>query len=369
MAISTSDHAQDLSLQPASINTRPGAEYSTELRVWQGIPGIERTGNGRLFVTWYSGGDTEGPENHVLLVRSEDDGRTWTDPIAVIDPPTPVRAFDPVLWRDPQGVLWWFWSQSYGVFDGRAGVWAVRCIDSSALMLTWSEPRRLFHGVMMNKPTVLRNGKWLGCGAIWSHEHSGFVAREDMRSLRFSNVYASEDQGASWNLLGQADVPNRQFDEPMIVERRDGSLWMLVRTYTGIGEAVSLDDGKTWTAPNKNILEGPCSRFFVRRLRSGRLLLINHYRFQGRNNLTAALSDDDGKSWYGNLLLDERSEVSYPDGIETPEGVSYVVYDRERTRTKEILLATFTEADVEAGKPVSDRCRLKQLINRGVPAA
>jgi len=332
MTIATSNHAEDLSLQRASINTRPGAEYSTDLCVWQGIPGIERTENGRF------------------------------------DPPTPVRAFDPVLWCDPQGVLWWFWSQSYGVFDGRAGVWAVRCVDSSALMLTWSEPRRLFHGVMMNKPTVLRNGIWLGCGAVWSHEHSGFDAREDMRWLRFSNVYASEDQGASWNLQGQADVPNRQFDEHMIVERGDGSLWMLVRTYTGIGEAVSLDGGKTWTAPNKNILDGPCSRFFVRRLRSGRLLLINHYRFQGRNNLTAALSDDDGKSWYGNLLLDERSEVSYPDGIETPEGVSYVVYDRERTRSKEILLASFTEADVEAGKPVSDRCRLKQLINRGVPA-
>jgi hypothetical protein len=98
------------------------------------------------------------------------------------------------------------------------------------------------------------------------------------------------------------------------------------------------------------------------------LLLINHYRFQGRNNLTATLSDDDGKSWYGNLLLDERNEVSYPDGIETAEGVSYVVYDRERAQAKEILYATFTEADVEAGRPVSDKCRLKQIINRGIPA-
>ncbi len=359
---------EDLSLEPTSINTMPGAEYSTERRVWQGIPGIERTENGRLFVTWYSGGDTEGPENYILLVTSEDDGRTWSDPVAVVDPPTPVRAFDPVLWRDPDGALWWSWSQSYGVFDGRAGVWTVRCIDSSASTLTWTEPRRLFDGVMMNKPTVLRSGTWLGCGAVWSHEHAGFVPREDMRPLRFSNVYSSSDQGQTWILLGQADVPNRQFDEHMIVERRDGSLWMLVRTYTGIGEAVSFDGGKTWTASKENVLEGPCSRFFIRRLRSGRLLLINHHRFQGRNNLTAALSDDDGKSWYGNLLLDERAEVSYPDGIETAEGVSYVVYDRERTQAKEILLATFTEADVEAGKPASDQCRLKVLINRGVRA-
>lgn len=356
--------AEDLSLQAPSLNTGPGVEYSTGRRQWQGIPGIERTPNGRLLATWYSGGDTEGPENYVLLVTSEDDGRSWSDPLLIIDPPTPVRAFDPVLWHAPDGVLWLFWSQSYGLFDGRGGVWAIQCSDSSAATLTWTEPRRIFDGVMMNKPTVMRDGKWVAPGAIWSHPHAGFVERADMRELRYSNVYASPNDGESWKLLGQADVPNRQFDEHMIVERRDESLWMLVRTNSGIGEAVSRDGGKNWIPSRGNVLEGPCSRFFIRRLCSGRLLLINHYRFQGRNNLTATLSDDDGKTWYGHLVLDERQDVSYPDGIETSEGVSYVIYDRERTRAREILLASFTEADVEAGKPVSKVCRLKQLVNR-----
>jgi BNR repeat-like domain len=361
------DNAEDLSLQPPSVNARPGEQYSTAGRVWQGIPGIERTQQGRLLATWYSGGATEGPENYILLVTSEDDGRTWSPPLLVIDPPIPVRAFDPVLWHDPNGVLWWFWSQSYGLFDGRGGVWAIRCSNSSTSTLTWSEPRRLFDGIMMNKPTVLRNGTWLAAGAVWSHVHAGFVAREDMRELRFSNVYVSEDKGESWSLRGQADVPNRQFDEHMIVERHDGSLWMLVRTITGIGEAVSLDGGKSWTSSRGNVLEGPCSRFFIRRLRSGRLLLVNHYRFQERNNLTAMLSEDEGRTWYGHLVLDERPAVSYPDGIETSDGVSYIAYDRERSQAKEILLATFTEADVEAGKPISKICRLKQVVNK-VPA-
>jgi hypothetical protein len=153
----------------------------------------------------------------------------------------------------------------------------------------------------------------------------------------------------------------------MIVERHDGSLWMLVRTITGIGEAVSLDGGKTWTSSRGNVLEGPGSRFFIRRLRSGRLLLVNHYRFHERNNLTAMLSEDEGRTWYGHLVLDERPAVSYPDGIETSDGVSYIAYDRERSQAKEILLATFTEADVEAGKPISKICRLKQVVNK-VPA-
>ena len=33
--------------------------YRKEMRIWQGIPGIERTVGGKLFVTWYSGGTTE----------------------------------------------------------------------------------------------------------------------------------------------------------------------------------------------------------------------------------------------------------------------------------------------------------------------
>jgi hypothetical protein len=37
-----------------------------------------------------------------------------------------------------------------------------------------------------------------------------------------------------------------------------------------------------------------------------------------RSHLTAYLSDDDGRSWHGGLLLDERNGVSYPDGVEEP---------------------------------------------------
>lgn len=355
---------KDLALRPTKVDSAPGTKYAPERRLWQGIPGIEVTRSGRLLATWYSGGENEGPENYVLLASSEDEGQSWPEPLAVIDPPGLVRAFDPVLWHDPGGGLWWFWSQSYDLFDGRCGAWAVRCLDSFAPKLQWSEPRRLFDGIMMNKPTVLTDGTWLAPAALWRVMLPGFVARDDMRMLRFSNVYASRDQGASWILLGQADVPGRHFDEHMIVQRQDGTLWMLVRTSAGIGEATSADGGRTWSASVDTVLAGPNSRFFIRRLSSGRLLLVNHHRFQGRNNLSAMLSDNDGKSWYGHLLLDERANVSYPDGIESSEGVFHVIYDRERTGAKEILWATFTEDDVAAGEPLSGACRLKRVVSR-----
>ena len=371
----------EVSMRPAVLIREPGDEYADARRRWQGIPGLERVANGRLWAVWYSGGVTEEPGNYLVLATSTDDGVTWAAPCMIVVPPDSlVRCFDPVLWHDPLGRLWLFWAQSEGHFDGRVGVWALRCPDSGLPAPTWSTPRRLANGIMMNKPTMLAGGDWLLPTANWSRMTP---LRDDMASERFSNVMASSDQGENWYLRGCADVPDRRIDEHMIVERVDGTLWMLVRTLHGIGEAISYDHGATWHTGASPALPGPNSRFFLRRLHSGRLLLVNHDLHDGwtgvtgqvpvrsespefatRSHLTALLSEDDGRTWQGSLLLDAREQVSYPDGVESADGHIYVIYDRERQRAKEILLAVFTEADILAGHPVSPGTRLRALINR-----
>src|SRR5262245_22008859 len=100
------------SLVPVKPNFSPGPEYADNTRMFQGIPGLERAANGRLWALWYAGGRGEGAENYVMLVTSADDGKTWSGPRMVIDPPGDVRAYDPTLWHDPQGRLWVFWAQS-----------------------------------------------------------------------------------------------------------------------------------------------------------------------------------------------------------------------------------------------------------------
>jgi predicted neuraminidase len=361
----------DLALQPVAPDLIPGPQYESRNRHWQGIPSLERAVDGRLYATWYSGGETEDPDNYVLVVRSDDGGESWSEPLLVIDPPGRVRAFDSNLWTDPMGRLWLFWAQSWELFDGRVGVWCLVCDEPAADPLTWSAPRRLAHGIMLNKPTVLSSSEWLFPTALWApskwmtaEQTDAFARHAELDGERYSNVLVTTDQGASFSLLGQADVPGRVFDEHMIVERRDGSLWMLVRTDCGIGESVSTDRGHTWSPGRDSGLGGPCSRFFIRRLQSGALLLVNHVHYTGRNNLTALLSDDDGRTWPHQLLLDGRSDVSYPDGCQAPDGTIHVIYDHERCGAKEILLATFTEEDVRAGAPTSPRCRLQHLVNQ-----
>jgi len=128
----------------------------------------------------------------------------------------------------------------------------------------WSEPVQFAEGCTLNKPTVLKNGDWLLPVSDW-HKKT-------------ARVFASTDEGRTWSEPRQAA-----------------------------------------TVQNIN------ARFFLRRLKSDRILLVKNgpptERLAKRSHLSAYLSKDDGQTWTGDLLLDERGSVSYPDGFESPDGL------------------------------------------------
>lgn len=357
---------KNLSLLPPSIRSTPGMRADVRGRRFQGIPSIQCTRNGRLWSVFYAGGIDEGAENYVLVKVSDDRGEHWSEPCLIVECVQGVRAFDPNIWLDPRGRLWLFWAQSYSIMDGRFGVWAAVCDAPDEAKPVFSHPRRLCDGIMMNKPTVLRSGEWLLPVAQWEVcWKAAAEAGYNISDHRFSHVYASTDEGKTFVLRGSADIPRRSFDEHMVVERQDGTLWMLVRADDGyLGEAFSVDGGSTWTPGRQSSIANPNSRFFIGRLRSGRILLVNHYRYTGRNNLAAMLSEDDGHTWQGHLMLDERDRVSYPDACEGEDGSIYITYDRDRTGEREILMARITQTDILAGELVNADSALKMVIDR-----
>ncbi len=350
-------------------------EWKAAGRQWQGIPAIERTAKSRLYACWYSGGKTEEPGNIIVVEKSDDDGKTWSDGFYTVAHDDPeVRCFDPALWIDPKGRLWLFWTQSWMYYDNRDGVWAALCDQPDAETVTFGEPRRLMNGLMLNKPIVTKKGEWLFPSALWSKAFSQPKEEHpELRDEELANVYASLDAGETFERRGGVDMPERAFDEHCLVELNDGRLWMTVRTKYGIGQAFSSDGGRTWENIGPSGHTGPNSRFFVRRLKSGRLIMVNHLNpsyqtnvqtWNARNNLVAMLSDDDGKTWKGALVLDTRSEISYPDGVQAENGDIYVIYDFERYGAREILMAVFTEEDILEGRLVSPRSRLRQRVNQ-----
>ena len=269
------------------------------------------------------------------------------------------------------------------------GVWAIVTKNPGAVKPEWSQPRRIADGVMLNKPTVLKNGDWLLPVGLWRDNTNvpnvKFDAEElepytiemlthDLGDERGSNVYRSTDQGKSFQRIGQVRIPGTRVDEHMIVERGDGSLWMLLRNTGGIAQSVSTDGGRTWS-DGSLYLQGRTfanKRFFIRRLNSGALLMLRNNSPDGkRSHMTAFVSDDDGATWSSGFLLDER-ESSYPDGVQAEDGTLYIIYDHQRytlnRNGKEgvgsVQLAVFREDDLREGKPVSDGARLKVDVTR-----
>lgn len=339
--------------------TRPGnALHAEDNRGFQGIPSLAVSPGGRLWATWYAGPTpAEDHNNYVVLSTSDDNGATWTE-VLIVDPDQdgPVRAFDPELWMAPDGGLRLAWAQAVGHDGTIAGVWFLTISDPENGVPETGPPTRITDGIMMCKPLVTSNGDWLLPASTWRKtDHSARVVR-------------STDRGENWTVIGGCNVPVnvRNFDEHMLVERKDGTLLMLVRTTYGIGESTSDDGGRTWSELTPSRIAHPAARFFIRRLNSGSLLLVKHGSIDkrtGRSDLTAFVSTDDGVSWTGGLLLDERQSVSYPDGQQSADGTIRIIYDFDRTGERHILMATFREEDAAAGKIVSPVGRLRTLVS------
>ena len=334
-------------------------------RTWQGIPGLERTAKGRVFVSWFTGGTKEPePENTVVLSHSDDDGKTFSAPQAMALPLSDgTRCYDPCLWIDPKGRLWYLFNRS--VKDStRHGVYARLCDAPDATPPVWGAEFRVGFdspfSFRMNKATVLSSGEWI-LPVVHALEPLAGWAGFDPKQVFGAAV--STDEGKTWNLHGAVKTEKAGL-ENMIVELKDGRLWMLIRTEKVLWESHSSDKGRTWTPGRPTTIATPHSRFFIRRLASGHLLLVNHHKFTGRSHLTARLSTDDGKTWNDGLLLDERGGVSYPDGVQDKDGLIWITYDRDRGGAGEILLAKFKEEDVIAGKNVSGSVSLKQVVNK-----
>lgn len=345
-------------LPPVVLDT-PDHAHALGTRKFQGIPSLAVAPNGRLWAAWYAGKTpSEDHNNYVVIATSGDRGVTWAER-KVVDPDGegPVRAFDPELWIDPSGRLWSFWAQSIGHDGTIAGVWAMTNDEPDREDTVWSAPRRLGDGVMMCKPLVLSTGEWLMPASTW---------RETDNSAR---VMFSTDRGETWSLRGACHVPRevRSYDEHMVLEKTDGSLWMLVRTAYGIGESLSFDRGRTWSGLQSGSIRHTSSRFFIRRLPSGNLLFVKHGPIReatGRSHLTAYLSEDDGGSWSPGLLLDEREGVSYPDGQQARDGTIYVIYDHSRTGVGEILISAFTEEEIRITDSAPFRCPRRIIVSR-----
>lgn len=368
----SASQAEEPVFPQAHIRLNPTTGYDDVSRVWQGIPGIERAPKGRLWATWYSGDEGEGAiGNYALVATSGDDGKHWSKPAIVIEGDKGTKIGDPVPWLDPKGRLWIFYNQlteKTATTPMQRGACAIRCDDPDKAAPTWSKPMLVAKdGILFGKPIVRAEGGWL----------APFFLMSNAQGRPETCTLLSSDEGESWQWLGGTSIPEalRNFSEATLAQRKDGSIWTVIRTSQGLYESTSKDGGKTWSdAVAMPQFEGPSTRACMKRLASGAFVLIYHDAKKltsgayPRTRLTAWLSDDEGRTWPHKLIVDERSAVSYPDATQAPDGRLYIAYDHGRYNAgeKEVLVAVIREEDIRAGKFVSPDVRQRLLVSRAL---
>lgn len=337
-------------------------KYAENIRLYQGCPTVAATRGGRIFLGWYAGGTREPHmDNYNVLVKSDDGGKTFGEPILIIpsNKETLVHALDIQLWVSPKNELWVIWTQNnvevstdgvrpeglhpdcpwvsvegYDFPDFEHASWVSVCKDPDAKELVFEKPRYFGRGFLRCKPTVLSSGRWL-------------FFNYDQLSDRYS-YSISDDGGKNFIRKYGAKKCPTQFDEGMAYERTDGSVRMLARAHGGkIAECVSVDGGDSWSCAALTDIPNPDTRFYISRTPSGRVILVNNHAEKGRTDMTVYLSEDDGVSWKYKCTVDPRVS-SYPD-VDFYGDRIYLIYDHERIGEREILFLDFTEEDIING--------------------
>jgi predicted neuraminidase len=156
----------------------------------------------------------------------------------------------------------------------------------------------------------------------------------------FSMMAITDDWGATWKtstpLCGAGNI------QPSIVQRRDGSLYTLMRDNgpapKRLAQSSSYDRGETWTEVTDSDLPNPGSGAEIIRLRNGNWVLISNDTERGRGSLAVQISDDDGKTWKWkrHLELDKANsgteQYHYPSIIQAKDGSLHATYSYHWTK-------------------------------------
>ena len=309
-------------------------------------------------------GDRDGhvcPFGKVQLVRSSDEGETWSKPVTIADGPIDDRDASIVEMPDGELVVLWFTSTAYLRWEnGRisreprwqaeaakttdaeksaaVGYWRIGSKDGGK---TWSKPEKLSNiDQAPHGPILLRNGDLLCMGRGDAVNGDGAVGGTNDFVHTVVTVSRSKDAGHTWEMVCKG-IPQDPadyiagFHEPHVVELKDGTLVGMVRYQSKdyadeyMRVTRSTDGGRTWTRMAKTPMRGHPP--FLTELPDGRILCV-YARRQGVSDRgeIACFSSDGGLTWDAEheLVLKKENifDMGYPSTCLLKSGRLLTVY-------------------------------------------
>lgn len=330
------------------------------------IPGIVVTAKGTV-LAWcearLKGGDWD--DISILLRRSSDDGRTWSEPKRIVDVPGP-KTKNPVALRmkqiDPKDVTY---NNPVLIADRDGTVHMVFCLEymrcfyqrSTDDGVSWSTPVEITQ--TFEKFRAAYDWKVLATGPnhsiqvktgrlvvpVWLSTGTGGNAH---RPSVTATIY-SDDQGKTW-LVGDIAVPCTEEwinpNETVAVELNDGRVMLNVRSESKAHRRLittSPDGATNWSAPKFDdaLLEPICMGGIVRYDFGGQngILFSNPHNLdkekgtaepgksRDRKNVSVKFSRDEAQTWPVNKLI-ENGPSMYSDLAVTPSGTILCFYGR-----------------------------------------
>lgn len=363
-------HAAEIKHPPApEITILDTRVISHQPEKYCGWPTLTRRKNGQLLVAWSGGREQHVcPFGRVDMMRSDDNGESWTWPRTLLDGPiddrdagilettkgsllattftslayepsldkaTALKPGDPGAWPPDRLANWQAVHRRLSAEERQAelGQWMIRSTDGG---ITWSER----YSSIVNSPhgpIQLSDGRLLYAGKeLWTGE-------------KRVGVCESSDDGKSWTWL--TAIPTREGDDPKnyhelhAAEVGDGGQKLIaqIRNHNKnhAGETLqseSSDGGKSWTTPHSIGVWGLPS--FLTPLAGGRLLMSYGYRRKPFGN-QARVSEDGGNTWSEPMTLSGDGiggDLGYPSTVQLDDGSLVTVwYEKMAGSSKAVL--------------------------------
>ena len=293
-----------------------------------------------------TGGQTEPrPDNHLAVVQSADEGRTWSRPIRHFAnerrrtiPGAPVQIGDRVglilntategayymeqraliSWIDPESRRWTVPEMLPGVPNAHAMPGFVAADGTSAWPGFWAEGCEQITPGDLGKDRLGWHTEWPG----------GLQQDAPIECRHVCGVIVTTDQGRSFRLRGHVSLPGVSLWEPTVAEVEPGHWVMLMRAEsTGfLYRTESRDSGHNWSVAETTDIPNPSTKPFL--MKVGEAILLFHNPNPGvgffqRKQLELWISRDGMNTWENKIPLANAigsdRPVCYPHALYLPK--------------------------------------------------
>ncbi|MCE5345236.1 MAG: glycoside hydrolase [Bacteroidales bacterium] len=289
---------------------------------YQAFPDACRLKNGDIIAVFYAGDShvTRSSEKYpnagrICMVRSKDEGHTWTKPVVIYDDIIDNR--DPHICQVSNGtVICSFFSYKQNPTQG-----IICVVRSDNNGKTWDKEAQVVSGA----------GSWFCSAPVREMPDSTYILPVYHQSNKeaWGGVFLSYNKGKTWeNVISIGEKANLPLAaETDVVLLKDGSLFAALRAQGEVNMhyALSKDLGKTWSEVKNIGFRGHCPSFT--RLKTGEILLVTR-AFAKSGYTGLRISRDEAKTWEGPYLIDEKSGA-YPATVELKDGSVLCIYYEE----------------------------------------